>query len=102
MDYIERARRISLEGGPAPDFDVDDDNNVFYKPRDIAAGEGIQEALAETPQLVYDAYMYGHAMRVGIARYWRGRAPTELQIRAGHRNQTKMKLLQTVEVYGGL
>ena len=92
-DYMARARRIRQEYKPL-EYDEASDTVRFVLGTDAT----VQEWLAETPEIVYRAYMEGWVKRVGVARHFEGRAPSLSSIEEALRSHDAMKLLQTVEI----
>jgi len=96
LDYMQRQARIKNE---FRSYDFDPDTESM---RLVTNPDDVQELMESVPETVYDAYMCGSVVRVGVARSKEGRAPSAMQIREAHRSQEKMKLLQTVNLWRGL
>jgi len=95
FDYMERARRLAQDYSP---IEIDDNDVVRF----VSTGgeaDAVAEALRQTPELVYRAYMEGRTYKVGIARSFEGRRPSKKAIAEAHRSHSAMKQLQTVEIY---
>jgi len=99
-DYIARAHRIAQDYKPL-ELDANDEP-TFTPAAKIAQQYGrssVQEILAEVPQLVYDAYMEGTVKKIGYARHFEGRRPSDAAIKEGLRSHDAMKMLQVIEIY---
>ena len=94
LDYIQRARRIVQDYRP---LEINDDGVIRFITQND--DDGVSELLRQTPEIVYRAYMEGHATKVGIARAFEGRRPSHHAIQTAHRSHEAMKMLQLVEFY---
>jgi len=94
LDYIERARRLAQEYAP---IEIFDDEVRFVTSN--SESDAVAEALRQTPELVYRAYMEGRTYKVGVARSFEGRRPSLNAIAEAHRSHSAMKQLQSVEIY---
>lgn len=92
-DYVARARRIVQDYKPI-EYDAETDTVRYVLERDAT----VQEYLAETPEIVYRAYMEGWAKRVGFARHFEGRAGTASGIANALRSHQAMLTQQVVEI----
>jgi hypothetical protein len=95
-DYMRRDTLAAQEYEPLeydPEFDM-------MRVRDLIGQEGAQEALANVPQLVWEAYHFGTVYPIGVARHRKGFAPSHIDIMDALRSQPKMHLMQQVEIYG--
>jgi len=93
-DYVQRARRIAQD---YQIIDIDDGTDaISFRGTE---SDAVREHLRSTPELVYRAYMEGTVFKVGTARSFEGRRPSNAAIREGLRSHEAMKRLQTVEIY---
>ncbi len=97
-DFI---KRISVM---AKDFDTIDCAGLGEEGREVEVrrssdADRASERARETPQLVYDAYMSGHCMKVGYARETQGRDATVSSILKAHRSHEDMVKLQSLVIY---
>ena len=88
IDYMRREHAVAQEFTHF-DFDVDNEEDVF-RVRNLVGQEGIQEAVASVPQLVYEAYMEGAAVALGVVRTTVGKQGTAQQIARAHRSHGAM------------
>ena len=96
-DYVRRYKAAARWREYVPNGRDELTNEVRFREADE-----VSEEVRNMPDHVYEEYMLGTVIRVGRVRYLEGRNPTTRQILAAHRDQSKMKLLQTVEIYKGL
>lgn len=100
LDYVRRAHRMAQEYRPMvwrEDETLPEGGELAYRRLDEDAANP-----DNAPAIIFDAYMIGEAKKVGTARHFLGRAPTDAQIAEGLRSQSAMMQLQTVEIYRGI
>lgn len=94
LDYVARLTRMAKEYRRM-DFDIVTDRPIF---RQVDEND-VQENVNEVPQVIYEAYMEGFCRKVGYARSFEGKHPTEMGILDAHRSHDSMKMLQQMVIY---
>lgn len=98
-DYIYRSQRVAQYHS---EVDWDETTDTFFF-RNVAAQEGMQEAVASAPQIVFDAYHWGETYFVGtVTEKPLGGDPSEQHVFDALRSQPLSIQLPKVVVVGGM
>jgi len=97
-DYVRR-EHAAAQGYVHFDFGMDDNKDIFVV-RPLIEQEGITEAVANVPQLVWESYQEGVVYPVGVVREVKGARSSAANILKGHRSHEILKTLTRLELMG--